>query len=313
VLPLLYPDADVVRQVLDDFESADIPEQHKLCWRWTRRFVERSWKTTEADIRELRAAGLPDREIVNWAESAAVQTWWVMSADGGGVPLDDFTPETGRVVGRAREDYERETLATAAAPGNRLPEAAATANGIAWVDVDTDDGAYRESAAWAERRYGFVPNFFRAMSLRPALYPRHRRALELLEGPVTSSVTPRQHALVRALVSSLNRSPYGADTTRALLERTSGDPELWDTVTGDYTRVEWSPADRAILDFAAKMCRSSYRVTDKDFARFRDTELDEAAYVEVLNTVSIQTSIERVTNSLGVVPDGRPLLPCLAG
>jgi hypothetical protein len=36
--------------------------------------------------------------------------------------------------------------------------------------------------------------------------------------------------------------------------------------------------------------------------------LDDEAYVDVLNTVSIQTSIERVANMFGVVPDDAPLL-----
>ena len=310
MLPLLYPEPEVVRQVLEDPQTADIPELHKLCWEWTRRFVCASWEATEADIQRLRDGGLPDREIVNWAESASVQTWWVMSADGGGVELDGFTPETGRVVGLGRDHYEGAVVTTAAETGALARATGSGApNGIAWVDVDLADPAYLESADWAEARYGFVPNFFKALSLRPALYPRHRRALELLEGPVSERLTPRQHALARALVSGLNRSPYGADTTRALLERTTGDAALFDRVAGDYTRHDWAPEERAVLDFAAKMNRSAYKVTDKDMARLRDAGFDEAVYVEVANIVSIQTSIERVANSFGVVPDGQPLLP----
>ncbi|MFQ5700176.1 MAG: carboxymuconolactone decarboxylase family protein, partial [Myxococcota bacterium] len=299
-----------MRQVLDDFETADIPELHKLCWRWTRRFVERSWESTQAEIQELRDAGIPDREIVHWAESASVQTWWVMSADAGGVPLDEFTPTSGRVVGLERQHYESSTrVATAAPPGSGFVAPATPAGDrVAWVETDLQDPAYLESARWARERYGFVPNFFKAFSLRPALYPRHRRALELLEAPVSRTLDPRRHALVRALVSSLNRSAYGADTTRPLLERTSGDPDLWERVTGDYTRGEWDETDRAVLDFAAKMTRCSYRVSDKDAARFVDVGLDAGAYVEVANVVSIQTSIERVANSFGIVPDRRPLL-----
>lgn len=309
MLPHVYSDAAVVRQVLEDYEQADIPLAHKLCWRWTERFVRCSWESTPAQIDELRAAGLPDREIVNWAESACVQTWWVMSADAGGVELDAFTPASAkRTVGLERAAYEAATRPTAAALGAPLPTPCATAeNGIAWVDVDLDDPGFQAAAQWGRERYGFVPNFFKAVSLRPALYPRHQRAFALLEGPVTASLTPRHHAMVRALVSSLNRSSYGARTSRALLER-RGEPGLWERVTGDYLRHDWSEADRAVLDFVAKMARSSYKVTAKDAVRFDSVGLDAAAYVEVANVVSIQTSIERVANALGVVSDEGPLL-----
>jgi uncharacterized peroxidase-related enzyme len=310
VLPHLYSDPQVVRQVLDDFESASIPELHKLAWRFTKRFVQSSWESTADDLDPLRSAGIDDHEILRWIEGAIVQTWWVMSADGGGVELDGFTPATAaRAVGQERESYDNSTGATSAAPGQRGALAPARArDGPAWIDMDLEAPEYRDAAERTRARYGFVPNFLAAFSRRPQLYRRHLLAFELLEAPVTERLTPLQHAMVRALVTSLNRSAYGADTSRALLERHSDDATLWDRITGDYTTSEWSPADRAVLDFAAKMARNSYKVTDKDSARFVDAGLDIAAYVEVINIVSIQTSIERAANTLGVVPDGRPLL-----
>jgi len=114
-----------------------------------------------------------------------VQTWWVMSADGGGVALDDFTPSSGRVVGQEREAYEAATRQTGTARTVVLTAPSArSADGGAWVAVDLERSEYRQAAAWAEKRHGFAPNFFKAFSLRPQLYPRHQRALELLEALV---------------------------------------------------------------------------------------------------------------------------------
>jgi len=306
VLPQLYPDPQVVQQLLEDFEAAEIPWPHKLAWRFGKRFAQNSWEATQAQLQELRDAGIDDAEILRWAEGACVQTWWVMSADGGGVALDEFTPSSGRVVGLGREAYEAETLRTGAAPG-ASPSAPSQAR-VAWVEVDLQRTEYGQAAAWAEARYGFVPNFFKAFSLRPQLYPRHQRALELLEAPVSGSLSPRQHALVRALVSQRNRSAYGAVTSRALLERIAPGEPLWQRLGGDYTRHPWSAAERAVLDFAAKMALTSYKVTDKDPARLREVGLDDAATVEVINVVSIQSSIERAAHMLGVAADTAPLL-----
>jgi uncharacterized peroxidase-related enzyme len=308
VLPHLYGEDRIVRQVLADPQTAEISELHKLAWRWTRRFVRDSWSFGLEDLQELRDHGIDDHEILRWVEGALVQTWWVMSADSGGVSLDGFTPTTGRAVGLEREDYEAEELLTAAGSAGNAALPVPAQNGVAWVEVDLDRPEYREAAADATARYGFVPNFLKAFSLRPPLYRRHLRAFELLEAPTTPLLTPRLHALARALVTLLNRSAYGQVTSRAQLERVTGDPGLWERLSEDERAEGWSDQERAVLDFAAKMAQSSYRVTDKDVARFVDVGLDVAAYVEVANVVSIQTANDRTANALGIAVDPEPIL-----
>ena len=87
MLPLLYAGV-APQQILDDVESAPIPELHKAMFRWVKRFVSSSWDMTADDTQALRDAGVSEDEIVNWANIACLQTWWVMSADGGGIPLE---------------------------------------------------------------------------------------------------------------------------------------------------------------------------------------------------------------------------------
>lgn len=311
MLPLLYPGEDVPRQIVDDFEHAPIPELHKHVFRWTKRFVAESWQLAERDLQSLREAGLSDSDIVNWAQIACLQTWWVMSADGGGIPLEGDAV-VGPVVGRRRANYEAMPEGQTAA---NLGEAAAArprpSSGLCWVEVDESGEAYREVTAWASERYGFVPNLLRAVSLRPEIYRRHVLAFELLERPQSASLSPRQHAMVRALVSALNRCNYSRGTTRALLDRVA-DAELYARVTGNYTRFSWEPSDRAVLDFATKMARNPYKVTEKDAISLREVGLDDEAYVDVLNTVAIQTSLDRLANSLGVAPDSEPVVQALS-
>ena len=306
VLPLLYPGV-APQQILDHVDSAPIPELHKAMFRWVERFVGRSWEMTANDTQALRDAGISEDEIVGWANIACLQTWWVMSADGGGIPLEG-NAVTGPAVQRPREFYEaaREGL-TASAPG--VPaSAAAAASGPAWVGTDESQPDYCKAADWAEARYGFVPNLLRAVSLRADVLPRHTLALELLERPQSSSLGARRHAMVRTLVSSLNRCAYSAETTRSLLARAADEPDLHPRVTEGYATQGFPAEDRVVLDFAAKMARNAYKLTDKDAQSFRDCGLDDEAYVDVLNTVSIQTSFDRLANALGVVPDAEPIL-----
>jgi uncharacterized peroxidase-related enzyme len=295
--------------VVEDFRSAPIPEIHKMLFSWVERFTRGSWDLTIADVEALRKAGLSDKDVVDWAQNATLQTWVVMSADGGGVSLDSEAAQ-GNAVGFTREAYHGAEGGLTAADVTSQPVARQMPkNEIAWVDVDLDNEGYSEAAAWARDRYGFVPNLFTAESLSPGHYELHKEALTLLERPQSGALSPTRHAMVRALVSNLNRSAYSSHTTRQLLLDLSGDEALVAAITTDYTQHDLDPCDKLVLDFAAKMARNSYKVVPADAQAFRDAGLGDEAYVDVLNTTSIQTSLDRLTNALGVTPDAQPLLP----
>jgi len=258
-----------------------------------KRFVQDSWNLGLDDIVALRCAGLDDRDIVDWAQIASLQTWLVMSADGGGVSLDSEASH-GQAVGCRREDYHgAEAGLTAAGIKAQSINYRAPANGLAWVDANTDDKIYQETACWATDRYGFVPNLLKAESISPGHYELHQEALSLLDKPQSKSLSRRQHAMVRALVSTLNRCAYSADTTRQYLLNETSDENLANTITSDYRQYDFDKQDRLILDFATKMACNSYKVVPKDAEAFTEAGLDHEAYVEIDSLVIVQCDIRR--------------------
>ncbi len=316
MLPLLYPEPATREALLADPATAPIPPLHRELFRFAEKFVRSSWTMTPDDLQRLRDAGLTEAEIVRWATLGSTQTWFTMNADGGGVPLEGGAP-TGAAVGRSRESYEAAAEGLlAAAPGSpgetgRTPDDTAGER-IAWVESDESAPGYRETADWAERRYGFAPNLLRALSLQPGFYRRHRLALELLESPQSGSLSPRHHAMIRVRVSELNRCRYSEPTSRTLLARVAGgagEADLVERLRREPLDSEWSPLDHTILALATKFARNTYKVTAKDAAALREVGGDDATYVDILNTVSIQTSLDRLANALGVRPDPLPLLP----
>lgn len=162
-----------------------------------------------------------------------------------------------------------------------------------------DEEGCAEISDWSEKRYGFVPNLLRALSQGPAFYRRHTLALTLLEAPQTALLSARRHAMVRRLVNRLNQGSYFDATTLALMSQHAGSLDA----------SEHDDGDRVVLAFAEKLVRNAYKVTAREAQQFRDNGLDDAAYIDVLNTVSIQTSLDRVANSLGVKADSGLLLP----
>ena len=309
MLPLLYPDSDTREALLADPATAPIPALHRELFRFAEKFVRGSWTMTQEDLARLREAGLSDSEIVRWATLGSTQSWFTMSADGGGVPLEDDA-STGPAVGRQRKSYEAQPAGLLASALDDATGPQPTADGTTcWVDVDEADAGYLEAAEWARDRYGCVPNLFRAVSLQPGFYRRHQLALELLEAPQSKSLSARQHAMVRVLVSQLGRSRYSEPTSTALWLREGGDPGLVDRLREGSLESDWSQEDRSVLGLASKFARNTYKVTEKDAIYLREMGLDDEAYVDILNTVSIQTSLDRLANALGVEPDPVPLLP----
>jgi uncharacterized peroxidase-related enzyme len=310
VLPHLYTDQATPDALLAEPATAPIPTLHRELFRFAEKFVRGSWTMTSEDIERLRIAGLSDSEIVQWATLGSTQSWFTMSADGGGVPLDSGAL-SGPGVGRTRDTYgaRREGL-LAAPPETSIPSRSASTGGhdVAWVETDESSDEYGETARWAEARYGCVPNLLRAVSLSPAFYRRHRMALELLEAPRSASLPPRQHAMVRVLASHLCRSRYSEPTSNALLARVGCEPDLADRIRTEPLDSKWSPIDRAVLSIATKFARNTYKVGEKDAISLRDVGLDDEAYIDILNTVAIQTSLDRLANVLGVRSDPVPLL-----
>ena len=306
MLPLIYPDQDI-GQMLDDVDRAPIPDLHKAMFNWVKKFTRESGRMSLDDIEAVRGQGVSDKDIVTWAQVASVQNWFVMSADGGGIPLEGDAI-VGLARGKERSFYHGSDIETASA-GEADLHVSSPQEGIAWVGTDDEHPSLAMLSEWSEQRYGFLPNLFRALSLVPEINPRHALGLELLDQPQSGSLSPRQHAMVRRQVNRLNQGRYFERTTARFLSPYDAREGLLDRLGAGYEAFDWDACDRVVLDFASKLVRNAYKVTAKDAQAFRDSGLDDEAYVDVLNTTAIQTSLDRLSNSIGVVGDEQPIIP----
>ena len=106
--------------MVEDYLTAPIPDIHKTLFSWVKNFTQGSWNFTLADLDNLRAVGLRDQDIVDWAQTASLQTWLVMSADGGGVTLDSEAAH-GQAIGFEREAYHGAQAGLTAAETSAQP------------------------------------------------------------------------------------------------------------------------------------------------------------------------------------------------
>jgi len=319
---MIYPDAATVAAVGEDPQSADIPELHKAVFRWLEKFVNTSWDASAEDLEQLRAHGASDSDIAEMLNMASLQVYLVSIADAGGIPLESELEDSGSALSefsslhRDRSYYhdrDAQSPQVSASFERRLQKQARIADAgdaasDGWLSAPCSGDAYEAAATKAKSRYGLMPKLFSAISACADFYPRHQLALDLLEQPHSTSLSPSLHALARAATVALDQCDYFVPTiTVHLQHRFEGDIQYPDLLPEPRSLAR-NDQEQVVLAFAEKLVRFPYKIVDKDAQGFRDVGLDDAAYVDVFNTVALQCSLDRLANCLGVNADSRPLL-----
>lgn len=78
------------------------------------------------------------------------------------------------------------------------------------------------------------------------------------------------------------------------------EPELAAQLARDYTQATLNPADRAMLDYTAKLTREPARVTEADVQRLRGAGFSDQAILQINLIASWFNYINRVADGLGV-------------
>ncbi|MBB1634519.1 peroxidase-related enzyme [Cupriavidus sp. UME77] len=112
---------------------------------------------------------------------------------------------------------------------------------------------------------GFVPNVFLTLAHRPdefrAFFAYHD-ALVLKEGGLSKG----EREMIVVATSGANQCLYCVVAHGAILRIYEKKPTLADQVAVNYRKADITPRQRAMLDFALKVCEASAEVGDADFA-----------------------------------------------
>jgi len=68
----------------------------------------------------------------------------------------------------------------------------------------------------------------------------------------------------------------------------------------DYRTADLAPADRAMLDYTAKLSRTPADVTQSDINRLRETGFDDAAILDICQVAAYYAFVNRLADGLGV-------------
>ena len=117
-----------------------------------------------------------------------------------------------------------------------------------------------------QAKAGFVPNVFLALARRPAewrAFFAYHDALMLRE---ESGLSKGDREMIVTTTSAANKCLYCVVAHGAILRIHEKKPLLADQVAVNYRKADITPRQRAMLDFAMKVCQKSDEVEEADFA-----------------------------------------------
>jgi len=119
-----------------------------------------------------------------------------------------------------------------------------------------------------QEKSGFVPNVFLALSHRPdecrAFFAYHDALMDK-EGGLSRA----EREMIVVATSNANQCQYCVVAHGAILRIRAKNPLVADQVAVNYRKADITPKQKAMLDFAMKVCLRSGEINDDDFETLR--------------------------------------------
>jgi len=147
---------------------------------------------------------------------------------------------------------------------------ATTAPRYPFPDLSTLPDDIRARILEVQEKAGFIPNVFLAFARRPAEWRAFFAYHDALMTPEadgrTSGLTKGEREMIVTATSAANHCLYCVVAHGAILRIYEKKPLVADQVAINHQKADIPPRQKAMLDFAMKVCKASHQVDDADFA-----------------------------------------------
>ena len=158
-----------------------------------------------------------------------------------------------------------------------------------------------------QEKAGFVPNVFLGFARRPAEWRAFFAYHDALMVPEsvgrTSGLSKGEREMIVTTTSAANNCLYCVVAHGAILRIYEKKPLVADQVAVNYRKAEIPPRQRAMLDFAMKVCQHSDQINDADFEAlhahgFNDEDIWDIAAITAFFGLS-----NRMASFSGMMPN----------
>ncbi len=158
-----------------------------------------------------------------------------------------------------------------------------------------------------QQKAGFIPNVFLALARRPAEWRAFFAYHDALMMPETvgrnSQLTKGDREMIVTATSAANQCLYCVVAHGALLRIYEKKPLVADQVAINHRKADISPRQRAMLDFAMKVCLASHEVDDSDFAALHAHGFTDEDAWDIAAITAFFGMSNRLASFSGMVPN----------
>ena len=153
-----------------------------------------------------------------------------------------------------------------------------------------------------QEKSGFVPNVFLALAHRPdefrAFFAYHDALMEKQSG-----LTKAEREMIVVATSAGNQCQYCVVAHGAILRIRGKNPLIADQVATNYRKADITPRQRAMLDFAMKVCQHSDQINDADFEALHAHGFDDEDIWDIAAITAFFGLSNRIASFSGMQPN----------
>ncbi|MFY7857573.1 MAG: peroxidase-related enzyme [Rubrivivax sp.] len=153
-----------------------------------------------------------------------------------------------------------------------------------------------------QEKAGFVPNVFLALAHRPdewRAFMAYHDALLLKPGGLSKG----EREMIIVATSAANQCLYCVVAHGAILRVYEKAPLLADQIATNYRKADITPRQRAMLDFAMKVCTASHTVEDADFGALHAHGFSDEDAWDIAAITAFFGLSNRMANVTGMRPN----------
>ena len=154
-----------------------------------------------------------------------------------------------------------------------------------------------------QEKSGFIPNVFLGLARRPAewrAFFAYHDALMLRE---ESGLSKGDREMIVTTTSAANHCLYCVVAHGAILRIYEKKPLVADQVATNYRKADITPRQRAMLDFAMKVCLHSAEVNDADFSALHAHGFSDEDIWDIGAITAFFGMSNRIANYSGMLPN----------
>jgi len=154
-----------------------------------------------------------------------------------------------------------------------------------------------------QEKAGFIPNVFLAFARRPAewrAFFAYHDALMLKE---EGSLTKGEREMIVTTTSAANQCLYCVVAHGAILRIYEKQPYVADQVAVNYRKADISARQRAMLDFAMKVCERSHEICEADFEALHAHGFDDEDIWDIAAITAFFALSNRLASFSGMQPN----------